>query len=168
LPEPGDPGNVYLKFILGHAHLLVEDIMQLLSDNPALRSNLESQAAFIHAFSQMALDTLRQVSEANLKLARQEIEGTLHAGREMMGCTDPLQLMQAVMRQVPPATERLRAYQQHLLAVLAGAQAGLVHAAGGEAGAVAADMARHAAAASAPVTGPGPGNGNGNGSHTHH
>ena len=142
--------------------------MQLLSDNPALRSHLESQVDFMNEFTQKAFDTLRQVSEMNLKLARQEIEGTLHASREMMGCTDPMQLVQAVMRQVPPATERLRAYQQHLLSVLSGAQADFTHAAEARlpaasrsAGAVADEMVRHAAAAAnVPVAGA-PGDGNG-------
>lgn len=149
--------------------------MQLLSDNPALRSHLELQVDFINEFTQKAFETLRQVSEMNLKLARQEIEGTLYASREMMSCTDPMQLMQAAMRQVPPATERLRAYQQHLLSVLSGAQADFTHAAEARlpaasrsAGAAADEMVRHAtAAAKVPVTGPASGNGSAS-SETHH
>ena len=136
--------------------------MQLLSDNPALRSHLEAQVDFMKEFSQKAFDTLRQVSDMNLKLARQEIEGTLHASHEMMGCSDPMQLVQAAMKQIPPATERLRAYQQHLLSVLSGAQAEFTHAAEARmpeasrsASAVAEEMVRHAAAATTvPVTGP--------------
>jgi phasin family protein len=145
--------------------------MHLLSDNPALRSHLESQVAFLTEFSQKAFDTLRQVSEMNLKLARQEIEGTLHASHDMLGCTDPVQMVQAAMRQIPPATERLRAYQQHLLSVLSGAQADFTHAAEARmpeanrsASAVAEEMVRHAAAAvNVPVTGNG-----GASSETHH
>ena len=53
--------------------------MQFLSDNPALRSHLASQVDFLHEFSQKAFDTARQLSEMNLKLARQTIEGSLHA-----------------------------------------------------------------------------------------
>lgn len=133
--------------------------MQLFSDNPALRTHLQSQVDFFNEFSQKAIDTMRQVSELSLKLARQEIEGTLHASREMLGCTDPMQFMQAAMRQVPPATERLRAYQQHLLTVLSGAQADFTHAAEARmpdasrsASAAADEMVRHAS--TIPVTGP--------------
>ncbi len=149
--------------------------MQLFSDNPALRAHLQSQVDFINEFSKKALDTMRQVSEVNLKLARQEIEGTLHASRDMMYCTDPLQFMQAAMRQIPPATERLRSYQQHLMTVLSGAQADFTHAAEARmpqarrsASAAADEMVRHAtAAATVPVTGP-TGNDNGGTSPTRH
>jgi phasin family protein len=148
--------------------------MQLFSDNPALRSHLESQVDFMHEFSQKAFDTLRQVSEMNLRLARQEIEGTLHAGHEMMGCSDPVQLVQAAMKQIAPATERLRSYQQHLMSVLSGAQAEFTHAAEARlpeasrsAGAVADEMVRHAAA-SVPVTGSAAAGNAGANSETHH
>jgi hypothetical protein len=107
--------------------------MQLLSDNTALRAHFESQANFMREFSQKILDRMRQVSEMNLRLARQEIEGTLYASREIMGCSDPMQMVQAAMRQIPPAAERLRSYQQHLLSVLSDGQAGQVGLAAAEA-----------------------------------
>lgn len=96
--------------------------MQLFSDNTALRAHFESQADFMQELSQKTLDLLRQASELNLKLARQEIEGTLYAGREIMACSDPMQVVLAAMRQIPPAAERLRSYQQHLLLLLSGGQ----------------------------------------------
>ncbi len=135
--------------------------MQFLSDNPALRAHLESQVDFMNQFTQKAYDTLREVSEMNLKLARQMVEGSMHASHEMLNCTDPMQLTQAAVKQVQPATERLRSYQQHLLTVMAGAQAAFAHAAEARipeatrsASAIADEMARHAgAAANVPVTG---------------
>lgn len=139
--------------------------MPFFSDNPALRSHLQSQIDFINEFSQKATDTLRQVSEMNLKLARQTIEGSLHASREMLACTDPAQLVQTAMKQLQPANERLRAYQQHMMSVLAGAQSDFTHVtearlpeASRSASAAADEMVRHAAAAAnlpkAPDTGP--------------
>lgn len=136
--------------------------MQLLSDNPALRAHFESQVDFMNEFSQKACDTVRQLSEMHLKLARQMVEGSLHASREMLACSDPMQLTQAAMKQVPPATERLRTYQQHLLGALAGAQAEFTHSAEARlpeatrsASAMADEMMRHASAgANVPVTGP--------------
>lgn len=134
--------------------------MQFLSDNPALRAHFESQVDFMNEFSQKACDTVRQLSDMHLKLARQMVEGSMHASREMLACTDPMQLAQAAMKQVPPATERLRTYQQHVLGVLAGAQAEFTHSAEARlpeatrsAGAIADEMVRHAGANVA-VTGP--------------
>ena len=133
--------------------------MQSLNDNPALRSHLESQVDFINEFSQKALDTARQLSEMNLKLARQSIEGSLHAGRELLSCTDPVQFTQTAMKQLQPATERIRSWQEHLLRALAGAQADFTHAAEARlpeasrsAGAVADELVRHAAAATSPLS----------------
>ena len=140
--------------------------MQFLSDNPALRAHLESQVDFMNQFTQKAVDTLREVSEMNLKLARQTVEGTIHASHEMLNCTDPMQLTQAAIKQVPPATERLRSYQQHLLTVLSGAQAAFAQAAQTRipeatrsASAIADEIARHAGADAMPPPSPASGNG---------
>ena len=134
--------------------------MQSLNDNPALRSHLESQVDFINEFSQKALDTARQLSEMNLKLARQSIEGSLHASRELLSCTDPVQFSQTAMKQLQPATERIRSWQEHLLRALAGAQADFTHAAEARipeasrsAGAVADELVRHASAPLSPSEG---------------
>jgi phasin family protein len=148
--------------------------MPSFSDNPALRAHLESQVDFMNEFTQKMYDTLRQLSELNLRLTRQGIEGSIHASREMLSCTDPMQCAQVAMKQIQPATERIRAYQQHLLSVLAGAQANFARSAetripeaSRSASAVADEMVRQASAgadevvrqASAgtnvPVTGPG-------------
>jgi phasin family protein len=136
--------------------------MQVLNDNPALRSHLETQLDFMNEYSQKACDSLRQLSEMNLRLARQTIEGALHTSREMVACTDPMQLTQTAMKQIQPAVERLHAYQQHLLTWLAGAQAALTQAAETRfpevrrsASAATDEILRHAvAAANVPVTGP--------------
>lgn len=100
--------------------------MQFFSNPFALRSQLESQFDFMQQFSLKTIDVMRELSEMNLKLARQTVEGTLHVGREMMSCTDPMQLTQVAMKQLLPANERMRAYQQHLMGMLAMAQGGLV------------------------------------------
>ena len=146
--------------------------MQFLSDNPALRSHLESQVDFISEFFRKAFDTARQLSEMNLKLARQTIEGSVHASHELIGCTDPVQFTQTAMKQLQPATERIRSWQEHLLGVLAGAQAEFTHAAEARipeasrsASAVADELVRHAAAGvNVPVMSPlGAGNGEASG-----
>ena len=153
--------------------------MHLLSDNPALRSQLESQVDFMTEFTEKAIGTLRQLSELNLKLARQTIEGSLYASRELMSCTDPAQLLQTAIRQVQPAGERVRAYQHHLFGVLAGAQADIGHTAATRlpeasrnASATAGEMARQAApganvplGAAAPAAGVSPSTGNGSAQH---
>ena len=163
--------------------------MHLFSDNTVLRSHLDAQFSFMHACSHKGLDLLCQISDMNLKLARQEIEGALYASGDIMACSNPMQMVQAAMRQIPPAAERWRSYQQHLLsmlsmlsssqpdqAMLSGAAEARLRAAGRSESAIA-DEVLQRAAASAPVGGAtdpasvivsgnvfGSNNGNGNGS----
>lgn len=135
--------------------------MQFFTDNPALRSQVESQVDFMNEFSQKALEAMRQITEINLRLARQTAEASLYASREILSARDPAQLGQTVMKQMQPAAERLRNYQQHLMAVMAGAQAEFTHTAekripeaSRRANAAADEMVRHASlAATVPVTG---------------
>jgi phasin family protein len=136
--------------------------MQSFTDKPALRSHLDAQVDLMNEFGQKVLDTLRQVSEINMRLARQTVEASIYASREMINAHDPAQFSQTVMQQLQMAAERLRTYQQHLLSALAGAQADLTHAAedrmpeaGRRATAAADEMVRQASSAvTVPVTGP--------------
>jgi phasin family protein len=132
LPELGVSNDVYLKFHSWARASLpcgaifrptqAEDNMQSFNDNPALRAQLESQVDFMTEFTQRAYDAIRQLSDINLKLARQSTESALYAGRELLSCSDPAKFIETAMKQVPPATERMRVYQQQLLGVIAGAQ----------------------------------------------
>ena len=152
--------------------------MQVPGDHPALQSHLALQLDFMNEFSQKACDTLRQLGEIHLRLARQTIEGSLHSSRDMFASTDRMQLLQTALKQAQPASERLHAYQQHLFALLSGAQATFTQAAetrfpeaSRSASAAAEEMMRHAThAANVPVTGrtgdqdaPPPSSGNGSG-----
>jgi phasin family protein len=128
--------------------------MQFFTDNPALRSQVEAQVESINEFSQKALEAMRQISEINLRLARQNTEAAIYASREILSARDPVQLSQTMMKQMQPAAERLRNYQQHLMAVLAGAQAEFTRTAekripeaSQRASAAADEMVRHAATA---------------------
>jgi phasin family protein len=123
--------HVYLLLIQGTFTLaeavsftvnFVEVIMQSFANNPALRSQLETQVNFMTELSQKTYDALRKLMELNLRAAQQAIEDSIEASRQLMSCTDPVQLATTAMNQVQPAAERMRDYQQQLMSVLAGAQ----------------------------------------------
>lgn len=126
--------------------------MQPFTDNSALRSQLESQVDLMTAFSSKAVDVVRQLSELNMKLARQTMEASIYSSRELLH-SDPALWMQTLMKQMQPAGERWRNYQQQLMKLLADAQADLANtaqaripAAGRSASAAADGMVRGAAA----------------------
>ncbi|MFC0131943.1 hypothetical protein CR105_16390 [Massilia eurypsychrophila] len=137
--------------------------MQSFNDNPALRAQLESQVDFMTEFTQRAYDAIRQLSDINLKLARQSTESALYAGRELLSCSDPARFIETAMKQVPPANERMRVYQQQLLGIITGAQQDFTRAAEARipdaslyaraAADAAGDVARQAAAGNVAVSG---------------
>lgn len=127
--------------------------MQAYANNPALRSNLESQVNLMTELSQKTYDSVRKISELNMQLAQQLIEDTVNMSRSMMQCSDPYTMTSAAMSQIQPAAEHVRNYQQQLMGVLNGAQAELTRTAESRmseatrnASAMADEMVRHAAA----------------------
>lgn len=136
--------------------------MQSLANNPALRSHVETQVNFLTDLTHRSYDAARKLSELNLQLARQLIEDAVDTSRQMLACTDPFQVAALAMRQAEPLGQHLRAYQQQLMALVAGAQTELTHAAeahlpqaGRSAAAMADDIARRSAEAGTIWTPPG-------------
>ncbi len=96
--------------------------MQSLINNPALKSQLDTQLNFMNELYQKTYDALRKVMELNVRATQQAIEGSIEASRQLMACTDPLQLVNTAIGQVKPAADRMRDYQQQLMGVLSGSQ----------------------------------------------
>src|SRR5689334_5147616 len=92
-------------------------------NNPALRSQVETQVNFLTELSHRTYDSVRKVSELNMRYTQQLIEDSMNLGRELMGCSDPFQLTSTAINQLQPATEHLRTYQRQLMGVLQGVQA---------------------------------------------
>jgi phasin family protein len=123
--------------------------MQSLANNPAFRSHVETQINFFTELAHRSFDSARRLSELNLRLGQQLMEDAIDTGRQMLSCTDPYQMSTLAMQRMEPLAQHLRAYQQQLAALAAGAQAGLTQAAeahipeaGRSAAALADDVAR--------------------------
>jgi hypothetical protein len=94
---------------------------------PDLRSQLEAQADFVTQVSRHTLDTLRQLSELNVRTARQLIDDGLSLGRALASCNDPFQMSTVAMRETQPAAEHWRSWQSALMGVLTSGGAVLAH-----------------------------------------
>lgn len=123
--------------------------MQSPANNPALRSHFETQVNFFTELAQRGFDSARQLGELNIRLGQQMMEESITTGRQMLSCSDPYQASTLALRRMEPVAQHLRAYQQQLMTLVAGAQAGLTQAAethipeaGRSAAAFADDMAR--------------------------
>jgi phasin family protein len=100
----------------------VEENMQPYATNPALRSQLETQVNFMTQLATRSCDSMRRLSELNMRLAQQMIEDSVSLSRQLLSCTDPFQMTSTAMQQMQPAAEHLRSYQQQVMGLLAGAQ----------------------------------------------
>ena len=123
--------------------------MQSLANNPALRSHVDTQVNFFTELAQRSVDSARQLSELNLRLAQQLMEESISTSRQLLSCSDPFQAGNVALRGLEPLARHLRQYQQQLVTLVSGAQVALTHTAethipeaGRSAAALADDMAR--------------------------
>jgi phasin family protein len=93
--------------------------------NPVFRSYLDSQLAFFNALSTSLSASFQSICEANLKLSRTTLEETLGAGQRMLAAKNLTDVFGAAASGAQPASDKLRAYQQHLSRVAADTQVDL-------------------------------------------
>ena len=84
------------------------------SSNPALRSHMDSQFAYLNDVNQALAGSFQSVCEANLKLGQAMIEESLSAGQRLLTTERAADVMGAVASHAQPASDKMRAYQQHL------------------------------------------------------
>lgn len=84
------------------------------SSNPAVRSHVDSQLAWFNDLNKTLTGSFQSVCEANLKLGQTMIEETMNASQRMLSSERPFDALGAVASHAQPATDKLRAYQQHL------------------------------------------------------
>ncbi|WP_036250778.1 phasin family protein [Massilia sp. BSC265] len=84
------------------------------SSNPALRSHVDSQLAWFNDLNKTLTGSFQAVCQTNLKLGQTMIEETIHASQRMLSSERPFDALGAAASHAQPATDKLRAYQQHL------------------------------------------------------
>lgn len=89
---------------------------------PAFRSHLDSQAAFYNDLSKSLLGSFQNLCAANMQLSQSLIEETLTAGQGMLTTGNSTDALSAITLRAQPASDKLRAYQQHLARLAAEAQ----------------------------------------------
>lgn len=92
------------------------------SINPAVRTHLDSQAAYFNDLSGMMSNSFQQIFQANLQLGQTMLEEILGAGQRMFTTENGTDAFGAAAARAQPASNKLRAYQQHLSRLTADAQ----------------------------------------------
>ena len=95
------------------------------SVNPALRSHIDAQVAFFNELSQVMSRSFQQVSQLNMQLNQTLFEEVANAGQRLLTTERPTDAMSVAAAHTQPATDKLRAYHQHLSQLAASTQVDL-------------------------------------------
>lgn len=95
------------------------------SVNPAVRSHLDAKVAFFNELSQTVTRSFQRAWQLNIQLGQTLLEEATQVGQRMMTVERPTEAMAAAASRAQPATDKLRAYHQHLSQLAADTQVDL-------------------------------------------
>jgi phasin family protein len=95
------------------------------SVNPSLRSHLDAQVAFFNELCQTMSHSLQQVGQLNMQLTQALFEQATNAGQRWLTAERPTEAISVAASRAQPATDTLRAYQQHLSQIASATQVDL-------------------------------------------
>ena len=92
------------------------------SVHPAVRTHLDAQAAFMNDVSKSLFQSFQQMCDLNIQLVQTMLEETTIASQQLLSADRQSELLSAAAARAQPASEKLRAYQQHISRLAADAQ----------------------------------------------
>ena len=92
------------------------------SVNPAMRSHIDAQTAYMNDVSKSIFRSFQQMMDLNIQLAQTMLEETAMIGKQMVGADRQSELLGAAASRAQPASDKLRAYQQHITRLAADTQ----------------------------------------------
>lgn len=92
------------------------------SVTPAVRTHLDAQVSFLNDMSKSLFNSFQQLVALNIQLTQTLLEETAMTSQQMLTADRQTDVISAAASRAQPATEKLRAYQQHISRVAADAQ----------------------------------------------
>lgn len=92
------------------------------SVTPAVRTHLDAQTAFMNDMSKSLFQSFQQMCNLNIQLVQTMLEETTLASQQILTADRQTEVLSAAASRAQPATEKLRAYQQHISRVAADSQ----------------------------------------------
>jgi phasin family protein len=92
------------------------------SVTPAVRSHLDAQVSFINDMSKSLFQSFQQLVDLNIQLTQTMLEEATQTSQQLLTADRQTDVIGAAASRAQPATEKLRAYQQHISRVAADAQ----------------------------------------------
>ncbi|ATQ76189.1 granule-associated protein [Massilia violaceinigra] len=92
------------------------------SVTPAVRSHLDAQVSFLNDMSKSLFNSFQQLCNLNIQLTQTLLEETAISSQQLLTADRQTDVISAAASRAQPASEKLRAYQQHISRVAADAQ----------------------------------------------
>jgi phasin family protein len=92
---------------------------------PAVRTHVDAQTAFLNDMSKTMFKSFQQMCDLNIQLVQTMLEESTLASKQVLSADRQTELLSAATSRTQPATEKLRAYQQHIARIAADSQAEL-------------------------------------------
>ena len=89
---------------------------------PAVKTHLDAQTAFLNDMSKSLFSSFQQMCDLNIQLVQTMLEETTLASKHVLSADRQSELLSAATARTQPATEKLRAYQQHIARLAADSQ----------------------------------------------
>lgn len=93
--------------------------------NPAVRTHVDAQTAFLNDVSKSVFKSFQQMFDLNIQLVQTMLEETTLASKQVLSTDRQSDLLSAATARAQPASDKLRAYQQHITRLAADAQVDL-------------------------------------------
>ncbi len=92
------------------------------SVTPAVRSHLDAQVSFLNDMSKSLFQSFQQLCDLNIQLTQTMLEEATQTGHQLLTADRQTDVIGAAAARAQPATDKLRAYQQHISRVAADTQ----------------------------------------------
>ncbi len=92
------------------------------SVTPAVRTHMDAQTAFLNDMSKSMFRSFQQMCDLNIQLVQTMLEESTLTGQQVLSADRQTEIFAAASARAQPATEKLRAYQQHISRLAADAQ----------------------------------------------
>jgi phasin family protein len=92
------------------------------SVNPAMRSHVDAQTAYMNDITKSIFRSFQQMIDLNIQLTQTMLEETALIGKQMVSADRQSELLSAASSRAQPASDKLRAYQQHITRLAADTQ----------------------------------------------
>ena len=89
---------------------------------PAVRTHVDAQMSFLNDMSKSLFQSFQQLCDLNIQLTQTMLEEATQTGQQMLTADRQTDVIGAAASRAQPATDKLRAYQQHISRVAADAQ----------------------------------------------